>query len=136
MVLCDTVPGCVDVSFVRKSGGACYLKNGLGKTVKDDRILAGRLLVPGGNGPSAASISTTTSTSSTATTSSPASETTSISVPVTTAGPSSSKSVHPQPRPPHYLDLQQQHQHSPSQATQPSDPTTTRAAGPTTHTKA
>lgn len=45
MILCDQIPGCVDVSFVKNSGGACYPKSALGKRVSDDRILGGRLLV-------------------------------------------------------------------------------------------
>jgi hypothetical protein len=66
MSLCDTIPGCVDVSFVKNSGGACYPKSGIRSWTGDDRILGGRLLPP------AASSSGMFSTSATATSSSKA----------------------------------------------------------------
>jgi hypothetical protein len=67
MTLCDKTPGCVDVSFVKNSGGACYPKSGLGNWVSDDRILAGRLLAPGTSSSSViSSLSTTVSSSTTA----------------------------------------------------------------------
>lgn len=46
MALCDLTPGCVDISFVRGSGGACYPKSVIGFPSNDARILGGRLLVP------------------------------------------------------------------------------------------